>query len=261
MGSVGLGNNAELGAFLNRTFAEGLDLGRCQIKEALGIYVADPATEFRAGMLVSRNSSGLVIKSAGTDVLGIAKWNHATSQLAVAVDEAIVLPGTTAVNLKHANVSNVRVASAVKGGGTVYTVTTDYTVNATNGTVTRVGGGAIADGATVYVTYTYQLTASELSTMQGQNFWNGLDEVSQNEGRCAVITDAELIFTSQYDTTRTYALTGANSNLYASTTAGKEGLFTTDSAGSAKFVGRVFQVPTAADPFLGLRFIKDPVAG
>ena len=63
MGSVGLGNNAQLGAFQNRTFAEGLDLGRCQISEALGVYVADAAASFRAGSLVMRNSSGLVVAS------------------------------------------------------------------------------------------------------------------------------------------------------------------------------------------------------
>lgn len=259
MGSVGLGNNANLGAFLNRTYAEGLDLGRCQIREALGIFVADPNSTFRAGQLVMRDANGLIVASNGLDVLGVAKWNHATSMVAVQVDEAVVLVGTTASNLKFANVSNVRVASAVKGGGTVYTVTTNYTVSATNGTVTRVGGGAITDGQTVYVTYTYALTESMLLQNQGKNFWNTLDEVSVNEGRVTVITDAELIFTSQYDTGVNYAITGATSNVYASTTSGKEGLFTSSSAGSAKFVGRVFQVPTAADPFLGVRLIKNAV--
>lgn len=259
MGSVGLGNNASLGAFLNRTNPEGLDLGRCQIKEALGIFVADPANTFRAGSLVMRNSSGLVIPSDGTDFLGVAKWNHATTMLAVAVDEALVLTGTTAIPLKRGTVSNVRVASAVAGGGTVYTVTTDYTASLTNGTVTRVGSGAITDGQTVYVTYTYQLSAADLLQTQGQNFWNHLDEVSTNEGRCTVITDAELLFTSQYDTSKVYSLTGATSNLYAATAGGKAGLFTSDTAGSAKFVGRVFQVPSAADPFLGLRLAKTPV--
>ena len=93
--------------------------------------------------------------------------------------------------------------------------------------------------------------------MQGKNFWNTNDEVSQADGRCAVITDAELIFTTQYDTSKVYALTGAGSNLYSSVA--QPGLFTSDSASSAKFIGRVFQVPTAADPFLGLRLQKGTV--
>jgi len=261
MGSVGLGNTADLGAFLNRIFPEGLDLGRCQINQALGVFVADPANTFRAGSLVMRNASGLLIPSDGLDVLGVAKWNHATSLLSAAVDEAVVLVNSsTAANLKHPNVSNVRVASAVQGGGTVYVLTTDYTVNATNGTVTKTGGGAISDGATVYVTYTWSITESDLLQLQGKNFWNTNDEVSQADGRATVITDAELLYTTQYDTSKVFTLTGANSNLYAATAVGKAGLFTSDTAGSAKFVGRVFQVPTAADPFLGLRLIKQPLS-
>lgn len=259
MGSVGLGNNADLGAFMNRVFPEGLDLGRCQIKEALGVYVADPATTFRAGMIVMQNASGLVLPSDGVNVLGVAKWNHATTMLSAAVDEAVVLTGTTASNLKHPLVSNVRVASALKGTGTVYVLTTDYTVNTTNGTVTRNGGGAIGSGSTVYISYTFQVSESDLLQLQGKNFWNSLDEVSQADGRCAVITDSELLYTTQYDTTRVYALTGASSNLYASVAL--PGLFTTDTASSAKFVGRVFQVPTAADPFLGVRMVKTPLIG
>lgn len=258
MGSVN-GNPAALGAFVNRIHPEGLDLGRCQIKEALGVFVADPAATFRAGMIVMRNASGLVVPSNGLDVLGVAKWNHALTLVAVAVDEAIVLTATDTIPLKRGNVSNVRVASAKEGAGTTYVVTTDYTVSLANGTVTRVGAGTIAAGATVYVSYTYAITEAELLQTQGKNFWNTLDEVSINEGRITVITDAELIYTSQYDTSVAYSITGANSNLYASTAAGKEGLLTTSSAGSAKFVGRVFQVPTAADPFLGLRLIKQVV--
>lgn len=261
MGSVGLGNTADLGAFLNRIFPEGLDLGRCQINQALGVFVADPASAFRAGMLVMRNASGLLIPSDGLDVLGVAKWNHALTLLSAAVDEALVLVNSsTAANLKHPTVSNVRVASGLKGTGTVYVLTTDYTVNAANGTVTKAGAGAIADGATVYVTYTWAITELDLQQMQGKNFWNTNDEVSQADGRATVITDAELLFTTQYDTSKVYALTGSGSNLYASTTVGQEGLFTSSSAGSAKFVGRVFQVPTAADPFLGMRLIKQPLS-
>jgi hypothetical protein len=141
----------------------------------------------------------------------------------------------------------------------VFTLTTDYTFSATNGTVTRNGAGAIGSGDTVYVTYTYLLSTAQLLQNQGQNFWNNLDEVAQHDNRVTVITSAEMLFTCQYDTTRTYTLTSTGSNLYASTTVGKEGLFTNDSSGSAVFVGRVIQVPTASDPFLGLRLVKNPV--
>lgn len=263
MGSVGLGNNADLGAFLNRIFPEGLDLGRCQITQALGVYVADPTNTFRAGMVVMRNAAGLVVPSDGSDVLGIAKWNHATTLMSAVVDEAVVVTGVVASNLRHPMVGNVRVATAVKGGGTVYVEDTDYTVNTTNGTITRIVGHMAPDPTTVYVTYTWQITEADLVQMQGKNFWNTNDEVSQNESRITVITDAELIYTTQYDTGKVYTLSGANSNLYAALPGtplpGKSGLITSDSA-SAKYVGRVFQVPTAADPFLGLKLIKQQPA-
>jgi hypothetical protein len=259
MGSVGLGNNAKLGAFQNKIHQEGLDLGRCQIREAPGIFVADPANTFNAGMAVMLDTTtGLVVPSDGTGFLGVAKWNHATALVAAVVDEAVVLTGTTAASLAHANVSNVAVNSAAgMAAATLFTVTTDYTVSATNGTVTRVALGSITDGATVYVSYHYSIPTSDLTQTQGQNFWNTLDEVSQADGRVTVITGSELLFTTQFDSSVGYAIDGA---VYASTTAGKEGLFTSSSAGSAKFVGRVFQVPSASDPYIGLRLVKGPVA-
>ncbi len=258
MGSVGLGNNPLLGAFNNRIFTEGLDLGRCQINQALGTYVADPTNSFRMGMLVMRNSSGLVVPSDGTDVLGTAKWNHTTALFAAITDEQVVLTGTTPSNLAHALVSNLRVASAAQGGGTVYANPADYSENDTNGTITRNGAGAIASGQTVFVSYTFQIAQSDLVQLLGQNFWNNVDEVSQADGRITVITDATLLFTSQYDTSVNYSVTGAGSDLYASTTVGKAGLYTSSSAGGAKFVGRVFQVPSASDPFLGVLPLRTP---
>jgi hypothetical protein len=258
MGSVGLGNNGQLGAFLNRIYPEGLDLGRSQINQALGVFVADPTNTFRAGMCVMRNSSGLIVPSDGTDFLGVAKWNHSSSKYAVVVNESIVLNGVVATNLAHGGVANVKVTDST--GVTVYTVTTDYTVSAINGTVTRVATGSIGDGDTVLVTYTWLISEAQLLQLQGKNFWNTNDEVSAADGRVTVITQAELIFTTQYDTSKVYTITGSTSNLYASTTAGQEGLFTSSSAGSAVFVGRVFQVPTASDPFLGLRLVKQPFA-
>lgn len=258
MGSVGLTNNGLLGAFNVAIYTEGLDLGRCQIAESLGVYVADPANTFRAGMLVGRNTSGLVVPWAGAadvSLLGVAKWNHCSSVYAAVVDEPIVLTGTDTISLKHPTVSAVRVNSATTGTGTTYTAGgVDYTLNATNGTVTRVGGGAIADGQTVYVTYTFAVTAADMSQVQGLNFWNNMDEVSQQDGRITVITSADLLFTSQYVTSANYAV---NTALYGGT-AGNAGLFTSVDPGGGSIVARVFQTPTASDPFLGLRFRRQP---
>lgn len=253
MASVGLGNNAALGAFQNKIHQEGLDLPRCQVNQALGVYVADPAATWRAGSVVTQNAAGQVVPATNTGtMLGIVKWNKATSLVAAKVDEQVTLVGTTAVALRFPNISNVRVASQAQGGGTVYVNVTDYTLNLTNGTITRVGGGAIADGQTVFVTYTYQISSTDLIQAHGQNFWNSVDEVSYADNRVTVITDAEVLYSSQYDTTRTYTMGQA---LYSSSA----GLITNDSnSGAAPPVGRVFQVPSASDPYLGFRLLKGP---
>lgn len=69
--------------------------------------------------------------------------------------EHVVLNSTTAVALKHANVKNVVVTPSdlADVATAAYSASTDYTLDAAAGTVARKGGGTIADGATVKVTY------------------------------------------------------------------------------------------------------------
>jgi hypothetical protein len=112
----------------------------------------------------------------------------------------------------------------------------------------------------VYATYTYELTSQDIE-FQGRNFWNQLDEVSVADGRITVITDAAFLFTSMYDTSRVYTLTGTGKNLYCGggVTPALAGYFTNDNA-EGEFVGHVIQVPTADDPFLGVRLGGNPVA-
>lgn len=237
----------------NFPWPNGLDLGRSVIGRSLGVYTAEPTATFRAGSLVARDvTSGLIIPALGANPMGVAKWNKALFLKAPVVNEAIVLVGTTATNLAHANVENVKVANAA---GVAYTVTTDYTVNTTNGQITRVALGGIADGETVYVTYTFQLTENDLD-FQGRNFFNFIDDVSIAQGRVTVIQDWSLIFTSQYDTAQTYAI---NDDLHCGggVTAALVGLFTNDS-GEGDKVGKVAQLPTAADPFLGVEMGGNP---
>ncbi|MFW9927889.1 MAG: hypothetical protein ACFFD1_00690 [Candidatus Thorarchaeota archaeon] len=71
------------------------------------------------------------------------------------ITEHIVLSGTTAVALKNGPVESVVVTPSTLDATPVtpYVSATDYTLDATNGTVARIGGGAIGDGDTVKVTY------------------------------------------------------------------------------------------------------------
>lgn len=68
--------------------------------------------------------------------------------------EHVVLSGTATVALRHAPISNVVVLPSTLGANPTakYTISSDYTVDLTAGTITRVGG-AIGNPETVKVTY------------------------------------------------------------------------------------------------------------
>ena len=71
-------------------------------------------------------------------------------------EHAFSAGATGTIDLGHANVTNVSVHSAETSGTDVHVLATDYTIDAAAGTITNVSGTvAIADGATVYVTYSY----------------------------------------------------------------------------------------------------------
>lgn len=245
MGSLGL-TGAQLSAFQSNIFATGLDLGRCKCEFVPGVWSADPAAIIRAGMLISLSSSNLLVAATGANVLGVARWNQMTLGQAVNVDEQVTLPGTSVVNMKRANVSNVVVRSLAGQVGTTYVAATDYTLNASNGTLQRIALGAITDGQTVFVTYSFALTQADYQ-FQGKNFFNTLDDVTPSAGRLAVMMGPAIIFTTEYDTSKSYALTGASSDLFCNSSS----QFTNVNANN--FVGKVIQLPSAADPYLGIR--------
>jgi hypothetical protein len=231
----------------------GLDDKRTNYQVAYGDWVASSTETFTSGMLVQLDSSGNVVICDGSKrVLGVAKDSKTTSFYATVSDEYIQLNGTTATNLQHSNLfvptaasDGILVNTAVSGSGTTYAETTDYVVSYTNGTVTRNGAGSIPDGGYVYVTYRYLVTAAEL-LRDGTNFWNNSDSVSQQNDKMTVIEGPAKIFTAQFDPADDYAI---DDELKASDVAGCEGLVTTSGTGTV--VGRVIQVPTADDPYLG----------
>lgn len=233
---------------------KGLDLIRSVITRDLGTEVVNPAASVREGQLVSRDSAGYIIPANLVDVYGIAKWGSAALGVSVVVDEPVTLNGTTVTLLKRPNVSNVTVRSAPGMAGTLYVGGgTAYTIVAANGTIARVG--TITDGQTVYVTYTYALTDADYM-FDGRYFQNQAgDRTLYQEGRITIITDWARVFTIEWTsgtgiaTGLTYTLTGATSKLYCSA----EGKFTNVNAGgTSDFVGRVYQIPSAQDPYMGV---------
>jgi hypothetical protein len=74
------------------------------------------------------------------------------------VTEHITLSGTTAVPLKYDNLPSsanvfVNASTLAATPAAPFISGVDYTLNATNGTIARISGGGISDGATVKVTY------------------------------------------------------------------------------------------------------------
>jgi hypothetical protein len=246
-----------LKAFDSNIFPVGIDLRRSIITQDAGIYVADPNATFRQGYILAQSTTGqfVVADNAGSGPVkvpfGFAKWNKVSSIASAVVDEPVVLTGTTASSLKFGSLLystlGLHVSDAPGMTGTVFAETTDYTYSATNGTITRSGGSTIPSGSTVYVTYSHQLTEADLD-FQGRNFFNFTDDVTIAQGRIAIITGWTLLFTTAYDPSRTYAI---GEPLYVGTTA-KAGLLTNDSTGTPNPIARVFQLPTADDPFLGI---------
>ncbi len=251
-------------AFRVSPYATGMDLNRSQIKVALGNYVVDQVTPtvIQSGMLVQQNTGNQLIEvCTGAEPFGFAKYNRATSVQGVSVGEYVQLNGTTATQLAHTNIwapaadEGVRVALAMTGGA--YTFTADYTIQSAAGTITRNGGGAIADGAWVYVNYHYTLSTAELA-LEGQNFWNSTDDAIYQAGRFTVVTDWATIFTSAYDTAGTYTV---GLDLYAGRTArAKSGYVCADNTEGLAYIGSCFQIPTANDPYLGVRYVGGMVS-
>lgn len=243
-----------LDSFRSDPFQMGVDLRRSIITTDPGVYVADPAATFRQGMALAQNAAGNIVRADQTGpaptnkLFGIAKANKVNALVGSYTDQPLVLTGIVASNLKKApvfgGVGFILVRSAPVNG-TVYTEGVDYVVNYTNGTITRVGAG-IPSGSTVYVSYTYQLLEADLD-FQGRNFFNFLDDVSIQDGRVTIIQAWAQLFLTTYDPSVQYAV-GDNLYLGAGT---KAGLFTNVAAGAV--VASVMQVPTASDPFLGMK--------
>lgn len=246
-------------AFRVSSRAIGIDLMRTQYTRNLGTYVANASTIFRAGMLVSLNAAQEVVVCDGVSPFGFAKYTKANTLNAAVVGEQIQLTVTNWINLAHGTLWSPGATGGVRvtdiTGVTVYVEGVDYNANYTNGQIQRIAAAGIADGDFVLVDYQYQVTEQELK-FEGRNFWNFTDDVTIQGDKITVINDWSFVFTTQYDAAQTFAVDDV---LNAGTTAAtKSGLVTKGGAGA--YIGRVFQPPTADDPFLGIRYVGGMVS-
>jgi hypothetical protein len=262
MGTIG--DTGRLASFNNDIFPIGVDLDKSKIHQDGGIYSILPGEIIRPGMVVSREGAdGLVVPvstaARAENPFGIAKWGNEPLGVTVIVDAPITVTAAGTSNLKP-NITGagpggtLQIRTAVQFGGSALTEGggNDYTVNLVNGVVTWDAAPSVVDGTVVYATYGRSLTAAEFQ-FQGKKFHSNTndDVTNSSEGRLTVITDWALVFTTEWDTTRAYATQGTLSNLYADD-AGKLSNDATLSNLTSRFMGKVYQLPNAGDPFMGI---------
>lgn len=111
--------------------------------------------------IVTSQVSSILAANALVGLVGLSQgYQTRTDQFALSGTSATPLPGlpTGAVVQAVSSVKNAINTSSGAADGSGYILTTDYTANTTNGTVSRVGSGGIPDGAIVNVTYTYLIS-------------------------------------------------------------------------------------------------------
>lgn len=239
-------------------YPRGINFGMSNFAGArqTGVDQVSPAAQIRSGQMVANSASGLVL-ATGTDVLGVLKHDAVNNSVAVQVFEEATLADAGFQLSRNRLVSgSLSVRTAADFGATPLAVTTDYTVDLANGTITRAGGSSTADGTTIFVCYAWQLDASSYE-FEGRPFHSeyGDNMPASEEQRAVLIQGSFDLFTSEWEQSEVYALTGTNSNLYCNA----NGRFDS-SATSNQFVGKVIQLPTRDDIYLGLVFAPGPVA-
>lgn len=222
-----------------------IDKNRSRVRHR-PFYKVDPASTWEEGQVATLAMIGgevlvkLYTAGAGEVPLGLF-WFPKTTGLTRVDIESVVLPDAVAVNLKHANLVSGSVRVTDVPGTTVYTEGTDFTINYTNGTITRITTGSIPDGGTVIVRYRYNVLASELA--RGPVRFERVPDATLGSGTVTVAQGPAEIYTDQYDTSVGYSV---NATLYANS----QGKITTVAAGPA--IGKVIAPPSLGYPLLGL---------
>lgn len=190
------------------------------------------SAEFIAGYVATLSSGVVVVadNTASQKIIGLFNCHKTTSFYRPVINESGTFTGAgSAITLAHANIQSASVRVTDSTGATTYTVTTDYTVNATNGIITQTSTGSIGTTDTVLIDYRYQ--DPNLA---------GLDQ-TLGSGKAAIIEGVGEIATLVYETDAAWAENAA-------VTVSANGLPTIGGTGST--IGFVTKVPSADDPEL-----------
>jgi len=204
-----------------------------------GFRAVYSTANFIAGMVAKLEADANgdpVLKVADADdtnIIGLFYCHKCTNFYVPVVDEVKTFsesPNTVwTILLGHANVKSgsVKVYNVTKSEAT-----TDFTVNTTNGIVTRTSTGShiIAATDTVKVSYLYE-----------EPTLTGIDQ-TLGSGLAATLEDRGDIATLVYDTAQTYTIM---QSLYSNADG-----YLTNQSGGGSIVGKVTKPPTADNPEL-----------
>ena len=222
-------------------------------------YPVDTNAVIFAGMVafLAQNAAGVAVATtaaSGTVPIGTFWKDSALTYVRSTIESGTFIVANT-INLSKGNVISTGTVKVTNSAGTTtYTQGVDYTVSTTNGVVTRLTTGAITALQSVIIWYNYVLqqtnvywdNVSTSFTAAGQNYDRQPDD-TLGSGKITVAEGDAKLYTDQYDVTRTYTL---NAPLYSNVASQWTTL-----AGYTNACGRVINVPTANDPFLGVQQI------
>ena len=198
-----------------------------------GYRDVESSAEFIAGMVCTLDATTgklVVADNTDTEVLGLFYCHKTISFYRPVQDEEHTFgtaPNTSTIvylNNAYLKAGSVLVTST---GGVVVADSGNWSVNTTNGTITRNPSGSIAADATINISYLYQ--DSNLV---------GIDQ-TMGSGKAATLEDSGEVATLVYDTSVTYTVMGSvyvTSDGYITSTAG------------AKAIGIVTKAPSSEDP-------------
>jgi hypothetical protein len=175
----------------------------------------------------------------GETIVGFSHDSTVSLDSEIVIEDGLIVPAGKVIQLAYSNLvaGSVRVHKVSTNADLA--LTTDYTLNLSNGIVTFVANA----GEAVIVTYRRNLTVQEAKIKfyeRPSNF------PSPNDSNNAIfLGGGEVeIYTDMYDTSVSY---DGVTELYA----GAGGVLTSVATGHTKVPGRIVQLPTAADPFIG----------
>lgn len=190
------------------------------------------SASFIAGYVATLSSGVVTVADDTADlkIVGLFNCHKTTSFYRPVIDEEGTFTGAaSSITLDHSNLKSGSVRVTNSAGTTTYTLTTDYTVNTTNGIITQTSTGSIGTTDTVKIDYLY--ADPNLS---------GIDQ-TLGSGKASIIEGIGEISTLVYETNAAWAENAA-------VTVSANGLPTIGGTGST--IGFVTKVPTSDDPEL-----------